>query len=149
MRKVADRVIDAVARRAEAAREAGSSHLEVFRGLWNSDRNRQRQLEKRLREGSVEDEAGYLEKTFGVLAAARNLTIAEPCDRRLISAKAALDTGRWVVLPSENGTLITSYPANSDAKSFEDNHRILGDRVYDQDISEDYRRDLKRVFAAR
>lgn len=64
MRKVADRVIDAVARRAEAAREAGSSHLEVFRGLWNSDRNRQRHLEKRLREGSVEDEAGYLEKNL-------------------------------------------------------------------------------------
>ena len=110
-------------------------------------RNGRKHLEKRLRDGTIIDESDNAGKTFKVLAEARTLTIAEPDDGRLISAKAVLEQEEWVVLLSENGTLITSYPAEPGAKSFEDNHRNLGDKVYGQHISEDYRRLLKAIFA--
>ncbi len=146
MKNVADRVMAAVARRAEVIRKRDGSDIDVFRDLWNSDKNHLKHLEKRLRDGSILNEEDYVGKTFNVLAEARTLIIAEPDDDRLISAKAVLEHLGWVVLLSEHGTLITSYPADQGAKSFEDNHRNLGDRVYDQHISEDYRRLLKTLF---
>ena len=96
------------------------------------------------------DEIDYAQKTFKVIANASTMTLVDPSSKAMrVTGKIQIEADGWVVLVSESGKIVTSYPAYSHLQSFEQRHIELGDFVYEKQISRKYRAILAQLFGAR
>lgn len=131
-------------------RAKGADDFSRFSSLWVSDRFRERHIAKRIAEGAITNEQEYARLTFDVLANASKMVVAEPVSSGMrITGKIQVEVGGWIVLLSEEGHVITSYPFVGSAKAFEARHIEMGDHVYEQEITSDDRAVLAQLFGTR
>lgn len=131
-----------------AAQQAPADPAQRLEALWANPTKFNKHVDKRMRNRDVSSAADYAAKTFATLAAAQQITVAEP------AVKSMHSTGRvqilaqgWVVLLSEQGRIVTAYPFDAVMVQFEDRHRSMGDHVYDYHITEKDQRLLARLFS--
>lgn len=130
--------------RAEASKAKGA---DLLRDLWINPGGFDRHVVKRVTRGHAEDAGDYASKTFGAIAAARKLVIAMPANKDgLVSGKISAVMDRWVVIFSEDGRIVTSYPFDPNKVTFEERHRQNGDSIHECTISREISRLFARVF---
>lgn len=95
----------------------------------------------------IVDAADYKKRTFDVLSSATTMKIAINQEGRLNFGKFQIESGGWIVLVSETGKIVTSYPLDAKKSTFEQNHERVGDKIHEHSISERNRKILKRIFA--
>ena len=121
--------------------------LNGFAGLWVEPSSLLRHTRKRIDQGDVSGAGDYLQKTLAVLAAAERITVAVPADGAMrATGKLAIMNSGWVVLLSEAGGLVTTYPAKPGFAGFEERHRRSGDRIDDYAIPDDLKTSLAHLF---
>ena len=134
-----DRMIQGLATRAQQS--------DRFPDLWVDAPSYERHLARRVRVGHVADEAEYVRRTRQTIAAADRVAVVTPRDPQMrVTGKLAMIGGSWIVLLSQTGLIVTSYPFDAHKVQFEQRHRNLGDRVDEHPISQAHRRLLARVF---
>lgn len=74
------------------------------------------------------------------------MTVAIPKEGDMIAGKLQLSANGWVVLASQDGKIITSYPFDKNRQSFEENENQQGKTIYEHSINSETRKILKRVF---
>ena len=143
--KKADAIINELASRAK-----GDTQAEMLSSVWISSESLDKHVKKRVRERVINDIDDYAKSTFEVLALSTNMIIVEPISNdMLLTAKIQLSHDGWIVLLNEFGQIITSHPFVQGREIFEDRHRKLGDKVYEQEISSYYRSILAQLFGLR
>lgn len=137
----ADRMIQGLANRAQQS--------DRFSDLWVDAPSYERHLARRVRVLHVADEAEYVRRTKQTIATADRVVVVTPRDPMMrVTGKLAMIGGGWIVLLSELGHIVTSYPFDAHKVQFEQRHRNIGDRVDEHHISQAHRRLLARVFRA-
>lgn len=127
--------------RAESSKAKGA---DLLRDLWINPGGFDRHVVKRVTLGHAEDAGDYASKTFGAIADASKLVIATPADNDgLVSGKISAVTDKWVVIFSEDGRIVTSYPFDPNKVTFEERHRQRGDSIREYTIS----REISLLFA--
>lgn len=145
MDDVSEKMLSGLLARADNGRKGA----DLLRSVFSSDRAYSKHLKKRIIIAEVDSAEDYAAKTFAVLSEARSLVIAEATDQtRASTGKMRLTDGSWIVLLGERGDIITSYPFKKEKVSFEQRHMELGDTVYEQSITNTYRKLLARVFGS-
>jgi hypothetical protein len=98
----------------------------------------------------VVNKADYAEKTLAVLAMASTTKLVDPLNKAMkVTGKIQVYVGGWVVLLNESGSIVTSHPFNPEKVTFEQRHKEMWDRVYEQRISQQHRKTLERIFGTR
>ena len=129
------------------AQTQGTDVLSKFASIWTSDKFRIKHIAKRVASGEVVDEFDYAKKTFEVMARADTMTLVDPVNQSLrVTGKIQIEIDGWVVLISEEGKIVTSYPAYPNLQSFEKRHQENGDFVYEKQIDRKYRAILAQLF---
>lgn len=126
-----------------------AQQAERFADLWVDAPSYERHLVRRIRVLHVADEAHYVRMTRQTLATADRVVVVSPRDPQMrVTGKLAMIGGEWIVLLSQTGRVVTSYPFDDQREQFEQRHSRLGDRVDEYLISQAHRRLLARVFGA-
>ena len=124
-----------------------AGRAERFAGLWVDEQSFERHLARRVRVLHVAGEEDYTMRTRRTLAGAHRVVVVTPRDPLMhVTGKVAMIGGDWIVLLSEDGRIVTSYPFDAHKERFEERHEKLGDRIDEHQISEAHRRLLARVF---
>jgi hypothetical protein len=118
-----------------------------FTGMWQNGQSFERHLARRMAKGEVIDAADYERKTLAVFRGATTPVVATPANRQMRhTGKMAMRSGDWIVLLSEEGGLVTSYPRIHGIKGFEERHLEIGDRIDEYTIGADIRSRLEELF---
>lgn len=117
--------------------------LKHFKTLWRDEESFERHLEKRMKEGTVEDAFDYLAKTVKCLSDAKTMTVArhENSWDRIHCASS----NEWFVVFNEYGTIMTSHKRDETKKPFEQKHRMLGGEIEKGEVDEEFREFFKRL----
>jgi len=118
-----------------------------FISMWADAASLQRHVKRRVNKGEIVDADDYQQKTLAVFAQADRIVTVIPTNKMMHSTgKVAMMNGEWVVLLSENGGIVTSYPFIPEILSFEGRHKRDGDMVNEYKISNDIRTRLANLF---
>jgi hypothetical protein len=118
--------------------------------LWDNQSKFNSHVGKRVRSGDVIDADDYAQRTFGVLASANRIVVVEPSDKNMrITGKVQVASDGWVVLLSERGRIVTSYPFDPAKTQFEQRHIDMGDTLHEHSIQQTDREVLARIFGLR
>ena len=117
--------------------------LKHFKTLWRDEESFDRHLEKRMKEGTVEDAFDYLAKTVECLSDAKTMTVAKH-ENSWDRIHCASSKG-WFVVFNEYGTIMTSHKKDETKKPFEQKHRALGAEIEKGEVDEEFREFFERL----
>ena len=133
----------------QSAKLAPGPIADRLQSLWVNPGKFAKHVAKRIQEGSISDASDYARKTFDVLANASSITIVSPLDAKMLqTGKIQVQFNEWIVLISERGSIVTSYPFVKEKITFEQRHFDAGDKLNEYSIPHNYRTALKELFGA-
>jgi hypothetical protein len=113
--------------------------------LWTSNKSFESHVTKRIALGHINNADDYLNKISHSLLNSTRYAIATGGTINLVELKSK----EWSVIFNERGEIKTAYKIEADMPSFTDNHKRLGYKVYENDISDGIRKELNGLFSAR
>ena len=116
-----------------------------FKKLWNNENVYNKHIQKRLQMGHIKNEIDYVAKTLKCLAEAKECLIAIYEDENIWNRIRYFDNDEWLVIFSENGTLLTSHKKEEVEISFEDKHKKFGAKIKKGDISDEFKRFFRKL----
>jgi hypothetical protein len=125
-----------VAKLAEKAKNAKS-----LKELWGKPSVYQKHVDKRIEKKHIKDEADYFAKVKQRLTTATHYSLMEGQ-----YPSVELASKDWSVILGSDGLLNTAYRYEKKGESFTQRQTRLGHTVYEHNISEGLRRQLKQLF---
>ncbi len=122
-------------------------HGADFATAWVTEDGYFKHLARRIARGDVVDALDYRVKTLDAIRSATLLRVVTPSDAAMRNTgKLVMGNDAWVVLLSQEGAIVTSYPRIEALESFEQRHLRLGDRLDEYTIGTNTRARLADVF---
>lgn len=135
------RMLDGLADVASAKASGG------FASMWTDAESHERHVQRRILRGEVSSALAYEQKTIATLLEASVLKVVTPANTAMRhTGKVAMMNESWVVLLSESGRIVTSYPRIEGYKGFEARHEEQGDQIDEYQIPATVRSRLARLL---
>lgn len=132
----------------QAAQDLGAEL--TLKNLWANAKKYEKHVDKRISSGHAQSLLDYQQKTFLTLANAQTIVVVVDKDPAMhATGKLAISGGDWLVLLSEQGRIVTSYPIDQSQPQFEQRHMEKGDQINEYEIDQATREELARLFGAR
>jgi len=119
--------------------------IENFKSIWNNLKTYEKHIKKRKEMGHIKDEFDYLDKTLNCLANSKECLIAFYKEKDIWNRIRYFDNDEWIVIFSENGTLLTSHKKENTEVSFEEKHKKLGAKIKKGEISDGFKRFFEKL----
>ncbi len=119
--------------------------IESFKSMWNNLKAYEKHIKKRKEMGHIKDEFDYLDKTLNCLANSKECLIAFYKEKDIWNRIRYFDNDEWIVIFSENGTLLTSHKKENTEVSFEEKHKKLGAKIKKGEISDGFKRFFEKL----
>jgi len=113
--------------------------------LWTSQKSFDSHVTKRAALGHITDTEDYKRKISHSLANSTQYSLALGGNIELMELRSK----NWSVIFNGRGEIKTAYKIEPDMASFKSNHQRLGYQVYEDNISDRIRKELKRLFGSR
>lgn len=144
----AEQLIGRLIGKADELKAAGLQDDALLRSLFQTPAHFDRHAAKRIKMAHADSVQDWAAMTFDTLALAAGMTLAIPGTGDLLSGMVAMTAGNWVVIVGNAGQIVTSYQTEPGKPGFADNHRKVGDSIYEHTFTSDTRDALARLFGA-
>ncbi len=125
---------------AVAVAEAAKTFAEVWRG---GDRSYQRHAEKRLQQGHIDEGDAYITETKTALNEAKIFLVAKGGNAPMV----AIESGKWVLVYTLKGELVTSFAIEAGKESFSQRHKRLKWEVSEVLTNDSIAETVRRIYS--
>ncbi len=128
------------------ARVAQAAGRRLLPRVWTDLDSYAEHVERRMLAGHVANAELLAERTFAVLAAARDTQVAFDPAGRWTSLKFQITPDGWIVILDARGRIVTSYPFDPDRPGFTEWNALRGIDTHDYTLTPAHRDLLARLF---
>jgi hypothetical protein len=142
---VIEKLVDVKAEKLIAKLSEKANNATSLVDVWSNPASYQKHIDKRIGRGHIKDEADYFDKVKETIKSAKTANFADIKN----FPSMELVSGNWSVILDHDGLVKTAYAFEEKAESFFKQQTRLGHKVYEQQLKEGIRGQLKSLFDIR
>ena len=142
---VIEKLVDVKAEKILAKLSEKANNATSLADVWSNPASYQKHIDKRIGRGHIKDEADYFDKVKETIKSAKTANFADIKN----FPSMELVSGNWSVILDHDGLVKTAYAFEEKAESFFKQQTRLGHKVYEQQLKEGIRGQLKSLFDIR